>query len=84
MQHMPLVFTSKAQNLPVIIYFHVLVGNACMCSYQTYSVAANGYVVVSIKQTNGSAPAFLFKDGLVLQIDNEITMVSCFASLYWY
>jgi hypothetical protein len=51
---------------PIIAFSHGLGGNADIYSYQTISLAANGYVVVVVEHSDGSAPVVSRQDGSVV------------------
>eukprot|EP00934_Nitzschia_sp_Nitz4_P002945 Nitzschia sp. Nitz4//scaffold17_size182527//106978//108597//NITZ4_001863-RA/size182527-processed-gene-0.21-mRNA-1//1//CDS//3329539367//2935//frame0 len=57
---------------PVVFFSHGLGGNANMYSYQTMALAANGYIVVAIDHTDGSAPIVPRKDGSFLRRFDDI------------
>ena len=59
-------------RLPIIFYSHGLGGNSEIYTYQTRSLAANGYVVVVIDHTDGTAPVVLRKGGNILRRDESI------------
>lgn len=54
-------------GLPIIVFSHGLGGNADLYAYQTMALAANGYLVVVIDHTDGSAPVVPRKDGIALR-----------------
>lgn len=63
--------TRNAQPLadtksPIIAFSHGLGGNADIYSYQTISLAANGYVVVVVEHSDGSGPVVSRQDGSVI------------------
>jgi pimeloyl-ACP methyl ester carboxylesterase len=58
---------AAAGGLPLVFFSHGLGGNAEMYAYQTQSLAKNGYVVVVIDHTDGSAPVVARRDGNLLR-----------------
>ena len=62
--------------LPVIIYSHGLGGSSDMYAYQAMALAAQGYVVLSINHSDGSAPAILLSDGSIHAFDHEVAMLA--------
>jgi len=63
---------SNNKKLPIVFYSHGLGGNADTYSYQTASLAANGYVVAVIEHTDGSAAVIPRKDGSILRRDDSV------------
>ncbi|KAG7357102.1 platelet-activating factor acetylhydrolase domain containing protein [Nitzschia inconspicua] len=59
-------------GFPVIFYSHGLGGSAEMYAYQTHALAAQGYVVVVLDHTDGSAPVVSRKDGTLLRRNETI------------
>lgn len=59
-------------GLPIVFFSHGLGGNAEMYSYQTQSLAKNGYVVVVIDHTDGSAPVAARRGGTLLRRNETI------------
>lgn len=57
---------------PIVFFSHGLGGNAEMYSYQTQALARNGYVVVVIDHTDGSAPVVSRRDGTLLRRNDTI------------
>eukprot|EP00980_Cylindrotheca_fusiformis_P009930 scaffold2195_cov132-Cylindrotheca_fusiformis.AAC.14 len=51
---------------PIIAFSHGLGGNADIYSYQTVSLAANGYVVVIVEHSDGSGPVVSRQDGSMI------------------
>jgi platelet-activating factor acetylhydrolase len=59
------------KKFPLIVFSHGLGGTGGLYSYQTRSLAAQGYVVVALDHTDGSAPVVQKLDGTILTLDNE-------------
>lgn len=53
-------------SFPIVVFSHGLGGNADIYSYQTVSLAANGYVVVVVEHSDGSGPVVSRQDGSVI------------------
>ena len=68
------VLSSQLSLLPLVFYSHGLGGNAELYTYQTTALAANGYVVVAIDHTDGSAPVVRRKDGTIIRRDESLIM----------
>ena len=58
--------------LPIVFFSHGLGGSAEMYSYQTHALAKNGYLVIVIDHTDGSAPVVPRKDGTMLLRNDTI------------
>jgi pimeloyl-ACP methyl ester carboxylesterase len=63
---------SEQEQLPVVIFSHGLGGTSDIYSYQTMSLAAHGFLVLSITHQDGSAPVVQRSDGSLLTFDHEI------------
>jgi len=68
----PLMQSDEKKKFPVVAFSHGLGGSAAIYSQQTRSLAANGYVVISIDHTDGSNPATKTKDGSMIFINRRI------------
>jgi pimeloyl-ACP methyl ester carboxylesterase len=66
-----------SEGWPIVFFSHGLGGSAEMYSYQTQALAKNGYVVVVIDHSDGSAPVVSRKDGTLLR-RNETSIIQ-----YW-
>lgn len=66
------VLLDTDERLPLVVYSHGLGGSALIYSYQTHSLAAEGYVVMAIDHTDGSAPAVKRRDGSITSFDFDI------------
>ncbi|GKY92893.1 hypothetical protein MPSEU_000258300 [Mayamaea pseudoterrestris] len=66
------LLTGDSTKLPVIIYSHGLGGSSEMYTYQTMSLASQGYLVLSINHSDGSAPAMMLHDGSVRLYDHNV------------
>jgi platelet-activating factor acetylhydrolase len=62
---------TKGELLPVIIYSHGLGGHADIYSYQTHTLAAQGYVVLTLTHADGSSPFLVYPDGTKREYDYE-------------
>jgi platelet-activating factor acetylhydrolase len=61
-----------SDGLPVVVYSHGLGGSPSIYSYQTHTLAANGYLVLAIEHSDGSAPLTKKRDGNVVTYDYAI------------
>lgn len=66
----------EPSKLPIVVYSHGLTGSAEIYSYQTMSLAANGYLVMSITHSDRSAIGVKRKDGSFIEYDNNIIKLS--------
>lgn len=63
---------ASGKGFPVIFFSHGLGGSAEMYAYQTHALASQGYVVVVVDHTDGSAPVVRRKDGSLLRRNDTI------------
>jgi predicted dienelactone hydrolase len=61
--------------MPIIVYLPGLGGNSEMHSYQTQSLAADGYMVLVVDHMDGSAASVLCKDGMILCQNESVRQV---------
>lgn len=66
----------RKEGLPLMTYSHGLGGTSHLYSYQTFSMAAKGYVVVAIDHTDRTAPVVKKHDGTTVLLNHEIVQVS--------
>jgi hypothetical protein len=88
LRNVPLILSNNDTNtnnknivsLPLVVYSHGLGGTMDLYSYQTMSLAANGYIVLSMTHTDGTAPItvqpypyqqHIVHDTTVIQLHNE-------------
>lgn len=62
----------RENKLPIVIYSHGLGGTATTYTYQTQHLAAQGYVVLVLDHTDGSAPIVRKRDGTKRTFDYSI------------
>jgi pimeloyl-ACP methyl ester carboxylesterase len=67
---------SSSTKFPVVVYSHGLVGHADVYSYQTVSLAAQGYIVLVLTHSDGSSPAVRLADGTILPYDSSTAGLS--------
>jgi predicted dienelactone hydrolase len=63
-------------KFPVVVFSHGLMGHADTYSYQTVSLAAQGYIVLVLTHLDGSAPAVRKVDGTILKYDTSLSTLS--------
>lgn len=76
---MPLARNAKpleGKKLPLVVYSHGLGGTAITYTYQTQHLAAQGYVVLVLDHTDGSAPVVQSHDGTKRFFDSAVGQVS--------
>jgi platelet-activating factor acetylhydrolase len=74
-EHAQPLDVEENNKMPIIVYSPGLGGNAEMYSYQTRSLAANGYVVLVVDHMDGSASVVLRKDGTMLRRNESVRQV---------
>jgi pimeloyl-ACP methyl ester carboxylesterase len=67
---------SASLKFPVVVFSHGLMGHADTYSYQTVSLAAQGYIVLVLTHLDGSAPAVRKVDGTILKYDTSLSTLS--------